>query len=227
MSTVRGTESSSLSSRLRTKLLFAFPYSSETDSRLGQITMDADHFREYLLTLHSITRATVPLMQAAEQACLCSEDDPLSAILAKYYHRHAREESRHDDWFLADLGATGTGKKEVLSRKPTTEVAELVGSQYYWIHHGHPVALMGYLSFMEGYPPQRSQIADWTITTGYPSAAFRALTKHSSLDKYHKAALYKILDSLPLKEAQEEWITSNALYCAHKWTEISQSVLSS
>ena len=39
---------------------------------------------------------------------------------------------------------------------PPPSVAGLVGSQYYWILHHHPVAFLGYVALMEGYPPTPS-----------------------------------------------------------------------
>jgi len=211
------------SSRLRTKLQLVIPIPFETGATRNRGKSLANDFRDYLLTLHSVIRASVPLMEAAEMNCLRLENDELQSALAKYYHRHAREEAHHDEWLLDDLEVIGVAREEVLSRKPSVAVAELVGSQYYWIHHWHPVCLLGYISFMEGYPPRRRQIDAWIVQTGYPETAFRTLAKHSYLDPYHRKALYATMDSLPLGEDHKEWITLNAIYTAEKWSEVLDS----
>ena len=36
--------------------------------------------------------------------------------------------------------------------------AALVGAQYYWIRHVHPVALLGYVMLLEGYPPSAGTV---------------------------------------------------------------------
>ncbi len=75
--------------------------------------------------------------------------------LGEYYKKHIQEEMNHDEWILNDLQSIGVPHEESLSRKPLQSVAELVGSQYYWIYHWHPVCLLGYISFLEGDPPTR------------------------------------------------------------------------
>ena len=42
-----------------------------------------------------------------------------------------------------------------IARPPAPAVAALVGAQYYWVLHHHPVALLGYIGLLEGYPPGR------------------------------------------------------------------------
>ena len=114
-----------------------------------------EEFRNHLTTLHTIIRASVPLMLAAEARSMELTDDPVCPKLAEYYHTHAKEEAGHDEWLLADLKIIGMPKSEALARRPTQEVAELVGSQYYWIRHWHPVCLLGYIAVMEGNPPPK------------------------------------------------------------------------
>jgi hypothetical protein len=179
-----------------------------------------EHYKEYLFTLHSVIRSSVPLMQAAEKRCRGPGDSRLLSPLAKYYRKHTREERNHDRWLLADLELIGVPRQETLSRRPVQAVAELVGSQYYWIHHFHPVCLLGYVAVLEGYPPRAGELENLRIQTGYPGSAFRTLAGHSSLDPQHREEMYDMLDSLPLDKRHEEWITLNAIYTLGKWKEI-------
>jgi hypothetical protein len=214
---------SEFSSRLRTVLQLTFPTPSKTERPPQERTKYREQFKNYLFVLHSIIRASVPLMLEAERRCLQPDNDQLRSSLAKYYHKHAKEETDHDRWLLADLEVIGVPDSGVLSRKPVEAVAELVGSQYYWIHHWHPVCLMGYIAVLEGYPPQRKDIQRLIAKTGYPEAAFRTLAKHSYLDPHHREALNATLDGLPLNHRHEEWITLNAIYTLRKWKEIVSS----
>lgn len=181
-------------------------------------------FRNYLLVTHSIIRSSVPLMQAARTRCGNSQagkkEARLMSRLAGYYKKHSLEELHHDEWLLDDLESIGVSRQESLSLTPSQAVAELVGSQYYWIHHWHPVCLLGYISFLEGYPPSKESIDQLRELTGYPETAFRTLVKHSDLDPHHRDDLNELLDALPLTEKHKEWITYNALYSANKLLEI-------
>lgn len=163
-------------------------------------------------------------MEAAEQESLRKQGDPLCSHLAGYYHKHTKEEFGHDEWLLADLEIIGVSRGDVETRKPIQAVSELVGSQYYWIHHWHPVCLLGYIAFSEGYPARRKDIDELIVRTGYPEAAFRTLAKHSYLDLGHRDDLDNVLDGLPMESRHEEWITLNAMYTAKKCAEILASL---
>src|SRR5207237_421598 len=82
-------------------------------------------------------------------------DDPLGPPLAAYLREHVDEELGHDETLLGDLEAIGVPRLDVLAQVPSPSVAALVGGQYYWIHHHHPVSFLGYVAPMEGYtaPP--------------------------------------------------------------------------
>ncbi|HEY7079856.1 MAG TPA: hypothetical protein VH500_09150 [Nitrososphaeraceae archaeon] len=214
----------SFSARLRIKLELAF---SRIDgkSAIYSNQRPSNWFKDYLLCTHSIIRASVPLMQAAYERCQhLSEERRLLTSLASYYNKHIVEEMDHDKWLLDDLEEIGISNEMSLSQKPLQGVAELVGSQYYWIYHWHPVCLLGYISFLEGNPPTKEQINRLIQETKYPKLAFRTLLKHSDLDFRHRDELNTILDMLPLTEKHQHWITSNALYTANKIMEINEQI---
>ena len=78
----------------------------------------------------------------------------------------------------------------------------MVGSQYYWILHYHPAALLGYIAVLEGYPPSMAMIDGLVERTGYDRTAFRTLIAHSELDPGHADELDELLDRLPLTREQ-------------------------
>jgi hypothetical protein len=176
----------------------------------------ADLFPQFLVLLHQIMRASVPLMEAARErsVALASQGDPLAPGLVSYFSMHIPEERNHDVWALEDLETLGMAASEVLAEVPSPTVASLVGAQYYWLFHHHPAALLGYIAVLEGYPPRGSRIAELQKRTGLPHGAFRTYRKHADLDPYHKAALDRAVDALPLTMHDEGLIGLSASFTA-------------
>ena len=208
------------SSRLRFKL--SLMRDGRNDKLTAMSREDArGWFKAYLIKAHSVIRASVPLMEVAHQRCtvLVSEKDLLTRLM-NYYEKHIKEEKGHDEWLVQDLEVIGIPRHECLNRKPSQVVAELVGSQYYWINHWHPVSLLGYIAFLEGNPPSMEWIQNIRKITDYPEAAFRTIVKHSELDQQHRDDLNDLLDELPLTPEYQQWLISNALYSAGKYYDI-------
>ena len=106
-------------------------------------------FPEFLILMHQVIRASVPLMENA-RAKTMNSSDALSNNLTLYFDEHVREEEDHDEWTLQDLETAGFDRAKITSRMPSHNVAAMVGSQYYWINHYHPVTLLGYIAVLEG-----------------------------------------------------------------------------
>ena len=181
--------------KLRKKLEFVLPIYSRADISFETRPNFPDRFIEFLIVLQSIMCASVPLMEFAESECHQrikenEKDRDLCLILSKYYHEHSIEEKGHDAWLLDDLHSLGISPEKVLSHKPPATVAELVGSQYYWIHHLHPVTLLGYILVLEGYPLTQEDLDRIMKKTGFAASAFRTLSEHSSLDVHHLEELF-------------------------------------
>jgi hypothetical protein len=168
---------------------------------------------EYLVLQHQIIRATVPLTETALE-CARGLDDPLRAPLAAYLEEHVDEELHHDEQLLDDLELLGLPRDDVLARMPPASVAALVGAQYYWIHHHHPVAFLGYVALMEGYPPTDDLIETLTQRTGFAQESFRTFAEHAELDPGHRDHLDETLDALPLTEQDEAAIVASATVTA-------------
>lgn len=192
--------SSSPSYSLRRHISFFFPLLGEAGSRISRSRAFADLYPSYLLTLHSMIRATVPLMERGLEICEArAAEDPLCEALGGYLRQHIREEMHHDQWLLDDLDVLGHQSDEVLAHQPSPTIAAMVGSQYYWMNHFHPIALLGYIAAMEGSPPQVHIVDTWPERTGLPAEAFRTIRKHAILDPHHKKDLDRLVDTLPLE----------------------------
>ncbi|MDQ3895101.1 MAG: iron-containing redox enzyme family protein [Actinomycetota bacterium] len=216
------------SARLRQKIEFVNPAFEAASSRLIDHSRVSELLPEYLVTFHTIIRATVPLMeQGARRAREMAETDAVAAGVASYLETHAEEERDHDEWLLDDLELLGLDRAAVLARVPSPSAASLVGSQYYWLFHYHPVALLGYFAVMEGDPPSAELIEYLVERTGYPREAFRTVAKHGELDPHHRDELDEEIDSLPLTREQETLLGLSAMTTVESLTRAIDEVLES
>lgn len=157
----------------------------------------------------------MPLTQAAlARSRELDGTDPLAAPLTAYLEEHVDEELGHDETLLGDLEVLGFDRASVLERIPSPAVAGLVGSQYYWILHHHPVAFLGFVALMEGYPPTPELIETLVGRTGYPREAFRTYVEHAELDPGHRDHLDRTIDALPLDAEHEIVIGISAIATA-------------
>ena len=120
----------------------------------------------------------------------------------------------HDETLLGDLEVLGIDRASVAERLPLPEVAALVGQQYYWILHFHPIAFLGYVAVMEGYPPTPELIETLIARTGVPRQAFKTYIEHAELDPGHRDHLDRTLDSLPLDQRHEAALGVSAIATA-------------
>jgi hypothetical protein len=183
-------------------------------------------YPEFLITVHQMIRATVPLMRTALRRCRELEDtDPVAAAMVPYLAQHIKEELHHDDWLLEDLEFLGVPRADVLQRLPSPTVASLIGAHYYWIHHHHPVAKLGQIAVMEGYPPTVELIDLLAARTGYPRPAFRTLEKHCHLDANHRDDFDQALDRMPLREEHHAILETSALHTVRLATRAYREVV--
>lgn len=176
-------------------------------------------YTAYLVTMHTIVRATVPLMELAlacareRSRCAAPEAEVLGE-LERYLTRHIREESGHDVWILEDLAAAGADPAAAHDALPSPTVASLVGAQHYWAAHVHPVALLGHIAVMEGAPPTEAVVALLRQRTGLCDGAFRSLSRHAVLDRNHRRDVSDLLDRLSLPGRLERLVGTSALHTA-------------
>ena len=168
----------------------------------------------HLILLHQITRASVPLMEAALRASRARPDDDVCVALAPYLECHIQEEYFHDQWILEDLESIGIHRAQMLSAIPSQYVAALVGAQYYWVLHHHPVALIGYMVMLEANAATEEQVGHLKAETGLPNSFFRTHLVHAELDPDHQAGILELVDHLPLSPAQDRLIAVSAMHTA-------------
>jgi hypothetical protein len=181
---------------------------------------------EYLYAMHGVVRASVPLMAVAASRCDdLAPTDPTAGPLAAYLRHHIVEEKGHDEWLLADLRALAVDPSPAVARPPSGPVARLVGPQYYWACHHHPVALLGYIAVLESHAPDPG-LAEWIVArAGVPESAVRTVRAHAALDSGHAEALYQVVSSLPLTAEQRQALTRSALYTVDALTSVLDDVV--
>jgi heme oxygenase-like protein len=201
---------------LREKLALVLAPASAASRALWSHPRVAELVPEYLFSIHCSARATIPLMEAVrERAEQLAPDDRVAAGLARYLEKHIPEELHHDEWFLEDLEALGVPRQRTLSRIPPVSVAAMVGAQYYWALHYHPVALLGFFAVLEGYPASAQQLEVVIARSGLPRRGFRTLLEHSDLDRDHRDELHETLDGLPLTAQHSALIAVSAFATLH------------
>jgi hypothetical protein len=197
------------------------------DATLDRLWAERDQARAYsrfLIHLHHVIRASVPLMQTARvRSVERASSDPVCAGLAEYLTAHIDEERGHDAWALEDLDAAGVGREAALACVPPAHTAALVGAQYYWIEHHHPVALLGYLFVLEDGPADADDFLDeLRVRSGFPEAAFRTMRHHGRLDADHRAELDRLADRLPLARTHKDAI---GVSLAHTAASLAECIL--
>lgn len=214
--------------RLRETIEFLLPRVVAVGDALIEHPRVRELYPEYLFTSHCVIRASVPLMETAKaRAQELAPADPVAAALVPYLEEHIPEELDHDEWLLQDLEVLGRDRESVLRRVPSPTVAALVGTQYYWILHCHPVALLGYIALFEGYPPAPEMIDRLAERTGYPRDAFRTMIGHAELDPGHREELDRLLDALPLTREQETLMSLSAMFSVDAFARALEEVVES
>ena len=199
------------SEQLRQRIRLAEPRLDEAARAFWTHPRLARMFPEFLLALHSAMLGGVSLMQAAaECAFKRAPTDPAAAGILGYLSKHIREERHHHKWLLEDMVAIGMDRHEILRRAPSPTVAALIGSQYYWVFHAHPVTVLGYLCVLEGKPASARQLNEIRARIGLPPEGFRTLLIHAHEDLQHRDDLKQMINQLPLEDTHITLITLSA-----------------
>jgi hypothetical protein len=166
----------------------------------------------FLIQLHCVMRGGIALMQTAKDRASSVFGDTVASQTATYLEMHIEEEKDHDQWLLNDIETLGIPATEVLQTTPLASVVSLLGAQYFWMLHIHPVTIFGYLIVLEGYPPLTEQLDEIRIRTGLPASAFRCLKSHADDDPDHIETLNRTLDTMPLTPEQAKFLALSAFH---------------
>jgi hypothetical protein len=180
---------------------------------------------QFLIQLHRVMQSGIKLMRTAKDCALALPDDPVAAQTAAYLQMHIEEEKDHDQWLLSDIESLGIDPADVLRATPFPAVVSLIGAQYFWMFHMHPVAILGYLIVLEGYPPLVHQLEQIRRNTGLPATAFRCLRSHAEDDPEHIDTLNRTLDNMPLTPDQSKYLALSAFHTIDAVASILEELL--
>jgi hypothetical protein len=215
------------SKRLREQIARVRPRLEKAAARVWSHPRVTDLYLEYLVAIHGVVRASVPLMEAAlDRARVLAPDDAVAAAMVEYLSQHIPEERGHDEWILQDMEAAGGSRQQALRRLPSLSTTRAVGAQYYWIRHVHPAALAGFIAVLEGRPPSVPDLDRLVRVTGLPRGAFRTLYSHARLDIRHREDLDAVLDRLPLDEDLSCLIECSAMHTIDQLTGTLEELVS-
>jgi hypothetical protein len=181
-------------------------------------------YPDLLSTVHAVTRASVPLMETARAVLRGHPQGLLTASLDNYFRRHIREEAGHDQWVFEDLKIL-RDNPDPFGSAGSASVATLVGAQYYWLRHLHPLTLLGYIAVIEGEPVDTALVQNVGRQHGLPKDSLRAYIRHGRLDVAHSADLDLLLNSLELTRCHEGWIAQSAFHTVGWLTTILEELL--
>lgn len=201
---------------LRTLVDLVRPGLNRAASHMWTAQPALDGYRAWLRVAHSLTRATAPLLAEAAAECVRRGE----SALAGYFAEQLGEEYGHDRWVEEDYAAAGGDPVELAAQIPAPAAARLVGAQYYWQRHAHPVALIGHIAVLEWHPPTPALVPELMRRTGLPAHAFRTLARHAELDAGHGARLDQLLHDLSLTETNQRLVRTSALTTAYGLVEL-------
>lgn len=161
-----------------------------------------------LIWTHQVIVASEPLMELAIDRCA-----PAANTLRGYYREHIEEERNHAEWLASDLATVGIN---VAALPLYRSAVELAGSQYYFIMHKSPSALLGYMAVLEGFPVPVEVVAQLEAVHG--KALFGCLRYHAENDPEHRKELFRIIDKL-----DDPSIYENAIRTQYLINEVSRA----
>jgi hypothetical protein len=212
------------SERLRLKVDLVAPTLGGATLILAAHERTRELVPRFLSVGFQIARAAVPLMETARARAhdLAGEGDAVAQGLEPYLERHILEETHSEEpggAVLADLEELGADTAELRAAPPPPKLAALIGAQYYWILHWHPVAVLGFLE-LERFHARQETVERLIELTGLPRAGFRQLLEHSELDAGHVEELDLLFDSLPVEPWHERLVGESALYTISQLTDV-------
>jgi hypothetical protein len=176
--------------------------------------------------MHCMARASVRLMTSAVARLEeLADTEPIAAPAIEYLRILITEETGHDDWLLDSLVALGVSRDAVWAQTPPPILASIVGQQYYWIYHHHPLALLGFIKVVELDPSSDHDIDRVIARTGLPPQAFRYHRGHTRLELKHNDDLDRLLDVLPLTAEQAALVILSAACTVHAHADSIEELL--
>ena len=178
------------------------------DDTLKVNMADEKVFIAYLTMMYQIIVASENLMELIS-------NKPVRASFKNYIYHHKIEETGHAEMLAEDLRRHGV---DINIIPPYRLAAELAGSQYYYIAHQSPYALLGYMMVMEGFPMPVQDVEELEVI--YGKSLTRTLMLHAHADLQHREVLFTLIDTLTYNE--QHIVIMNAVRTQHLLNDIAR-----
>lgn len=162
--------------------------------RALSVGVDSQTYLRFLANAYHHVRHTVPLMQAALDAC-----GPEDAAFADGLRDYIAEETGHEAWILDDIAALGGNAETVRCARPPLPARVMVAYAYRLVAEDGPYALLGMVHVLEGMSAALATQAAQAIRVNLPQTGdggFSYLTSHGGLDGEHVAGFQRLLDAI-------------------------------
>ena len=163
-----------------------------------------------LTFLYHTMKASEHLLEVAVECSKCRPE------LQASYAEHLEEERGHHLWLATDLNSAGV---DVLKTGVPVKAVEMVGSQYYLMHHVDAAALLGYMALMECFSCSLEVVEK--LEEAYGKELFRTVRYHAEHDTDHGADVADAIDRLP--EASKALVLENAMQAARYFCAATQT----
>lgn len=164
--------------------------------------------------------AVIANLVVIQQVIVATEDLLSTAIdhskgsLKQYFIEHLEEERNHQSWLADDLL---TADVDVTTIPVLPCAMELAGSQYYLIKHVSPLALLGYMAVLEGFPISIESVE--LLEKMHGKELFKTLRYHGEHDLEHRKELFAIIDDMPLGP-----VMHSAIHAAKSMNKITEHI---
>jgi hypothetical protein len=141
---------------------------------------DRAQLLELMMFIYRIIVASAPLLEFAIKHT--------DGELKLYLQKHLTEETGHDRMLMSDLIEAG-----IVEVKDYPLAAQIAGSQYYYIAHGDPAMLLGYMLALES-NCWSEQLVD--ELEQHHNLKLTALMHHAKHDPSHTQDLIQVIEQL-------------------------------
>lgn len=200
--------------KLQNNLQLIFTRIEQVNERFTELSVHPETVIEQAYLNYWVSASTVPLLREVKSQSELLPDSILKEQLIQYVTTHIEEEIGHDEWALDDLEVFGEPRDKVFARIPSHNVANLIGSQYYWIRHYHPVAYMGYLACLEVRHPTMEYVNTLMERSGLPKEGFSSMKHHAVADIGHSEDIINTINNFPLTPEQYQVMENSAFHTA-------------
>ncbi len=186
----------------------------------------SDVIRPWFKIAYQVIQVSIPLFKFCLRNLDEREPDHMTEKLREFYLHKIDEEDGHDRMMARDIALLGMSPEAVAQELPPTAIASMLGSQYYLIAHHHPALFLGYLGFLEGFPPSPQELSTLVEKCDVPAESWKTVKLHIDLDPWHAEEIVTFMNQLDAPEHLQRAIISNGIRVGELYCQALEGLLS-